>query len=75
MRRESAAKVNNKKDVPAKAKTVVAKAPRKPRESNSIGSTVDQVFSNTAHLVKALRIFTKHLVFRSSVEALATAGA
>ena len=54
---------------------MVAKAPRKPRESNSIGSTVDQVFSNTAHLVKALRIFTKHLVFRSSVEALATAGA
>jgi len=37
MRRESAAKVNHNKDVPAKAKTVVAKAPRKLRESNSIG--------------------------------------
>ena len=37
IRRESAAKVNNNKYVPAKAKTVLAKAPRKLRESKSIG--------------------------------------
>jgi hypothetical protein len=32
---KASAKVNNNKDVPAKAKTVVAKAPRKLRENNS----------------------------------------
>ena len=35
--RESAAKVNNNKEVPAKTKIVVAKAPRKLSENNSIG--------------------------------------
>ena len=35
--RESDANVNNSKDVPAKAKTVLAKAQRKLRENNSIG--------------------------------------